>query len=105
MESHIGVAVAVLDAYDQIADNTHAWAVAKELLVSALGVVLLRLKKLMVKVKIVHLPSLELAGGKQRLHNQVVEPVRRVEIVTPARFRCIGDIGLLEFVHDAEHRI
>ena len=39
------------------------------------------------------------------IDKQVVEPVRRVEIVTPARFRCIGDIGLLEFAHDAEHRI
>ena len=48
----IGIAIPVLNAYNQAADDTHAGTVSKKLLVSTLGIILLRLQKLMAKVEI-----------------------------------------------------
>ena len=49
METHAGIAVAVLNADDDV----NAGAVASELLLGHLGVVLLRLDELMVQVQVV----------------------------------------------------
>ena len=105
VEPHVCVSVSVLDADDEIADDTHAGAVSKEFLVGALGVIFLRLEKLVVKVEVVFLPGLQLSCGEEGLHKQSVEFVRRVEVIVLARVRCIGDIVLLELAHDAEHRV
>ena len=53
VEAHVGIAVAVLNAHDQVADDRHAWTVARELLVGHLRVVLLRVDELVVEVKVV----------------------------------------------------
>ena len=53
MKAHVGVAVAVLYAHDKVADDCHAGAVARELLVGHLRIVLLRLDELVVEVQVV----------------------------------------------------
>ena len=55
VETDIGIAVAVLYAHDEVANDGHAGTVALELLVGHLRIVLLRLYKLMVEVKVVRL--------------------------------------------------
>ena len=53
MKAHVGVAVAVLYAHDEVANDCHAGAVARELLVGHLRIVLLRLDELVVEVQVV----------------------------------------------------
>ena len=50
VKAHVGVAVAVLYAHDEVADDCNAGAVARELLVGHLCIVLLRLDELVVEV-------------------------------------------------------
>ena len=46
MKAYVGVAVTVLYAHDEVTDDCHAGAVARELLVGHLRIVLLRLDEL-----------------------------------------------------------
>lgn len=58
METHIGVAVAVLYAYNHVSYDSHARPVSKELLICRLRVILLGFYKLMVEVNVIRLTFL-----------------------------------------------
>ena len=64
VKAHVGIAIPVLNADNHVADDRNARTVAQELLVGGLCVLLFRLYKLMVKVKIVFQPSLQLTSCK-----------------------------------------
>lgn len=67
VKAHVGIALSVLNADNHVADDRNARTVAQELLVGGLCVILFRLYELMVKVKIVFLPSLQLdSTGKEQ---------------------------------------
>ena len=53
VETHVGIAVAVLDADDEVANDGNPRTAARELLVGHLGIVLLRLDELVVEVQVV----------------------------------------------------
>ena len=53
VETHVGIAVAVLYTHDEVANDGHAETVACELLVGHLRVVLLRLNELVVEIQVV----------------------------------------------------
>ncbi len=55
MKWNICVAIAILYADNQVANNRHVRAIAKELLVCRLCIILLCLYELMVEINIVHL--------------------------------------------------
>ncbi len=55
MKWNICVAIAILYADNQVANNRHARAIAKELLVCRLCIILLCLYELMVEINIIHL--------------------------------------------------
>ena len=64
VKAHVGIAIPVLNADNHVADDRNARTVAQELLVGGLCVILFRLYELMVKVKIVFQPSLQLTSCK-----------------------------------------
>ena len=67
-----------------------ARTVAVKALVGALAVVLLCLKELVVEVHVVPAAFRELPGGQQQLDEQLVEFLRRIEVIDVARLlRCI----------------
>ena len=90
MEAHVGITIAVLYADDEVTDDCHAGAVARELLIGHLRVVLLRLDEQMVEVQVVRLSGHKLASACQGLDQQAVWPGGRVEIVA---FTCVGSVG------------
>ena len=59
MKTNICIAVAILYADNQVANNRHARAIAKELLVCRLCIILLSLYELMVEINIIHLTLLQ----------------------------------------------
>ena len=62
-----GVAIAILYADNQVANNRHARAIAKELLVCRLCIILLCLYELMVEINIIHLTLFQLARCKHTI--------------------------------------
>ncbi len=64
METNICVAIAILYANNQVANNRHARAITKELLVCKLCIILLSLYELMVEINIIHLALFQLARCK-----------------------------------------
>lgn len=71
VKAHVGIAIPVLNADNHVADDCNARTVAQELLVGGLCVILFRLYELMVKVKIVFMPSLQLTSCKKALTNRL----------------------------------
>ena len=67
MKWNICVAIAVLYANNQVANNRHARAITKELLVCRLCIILLSLYELMVEINIIHLTLFQLAGCKHTI--------------------------------------
>lgn len=72
VKAHVGIAISVFNADYHVADDRNAGSVAQELLAGGLCVILFRLYELMVKVKIVLLPSLQLPNCKQGIDQQTV---------------------------------
>ena len=67
MKWNICVAIAILYADNQVANNRHARAIAKELLVCRLCIILLCLYELMVEINITHLTLFQLARCKHTI--------------------------------------
>ena len=67
MKWNICVAIAILYADNQVANNRHARAIAKELLVCRLCIILLCLYELMVEINIIHLALFQLARCKHTI--------------------------------------
>jgi len=67
VETHIGVSVAVLYADNHVPYNGNARAVSEKLLVCRLGVILLRLKELVVEVNVILPARFQLPGGQQTI--------------------------------------
>ena len=91
-ESHVGVAVAVLDADGQVADDGHGRPVAGEVLVGRLCVVFLRLQELVVEVEVVSPAGLQPSRGKQGVDQQAVEPFGGVESIALPRLGRVADV-------------
>ena len=102
VEAHVGVAVAVLDTDDHLADDGHGRPVSGEALVCHLRVVFPRLDELVVEVDIIRLARLQPARGEQGLDEQGVESVGGVEVVGLARIRRVGNALLGEFLDRPE---
>ena len=81
MKWNICVAIAILYADNQVANNRHARAIAKELLVCGLCIVLLRLNELVVVVSVILPALLQLPCGQQAIQEQCVERVCRIEVI------------------------
>ncbi len=67
MKWNICVAIAILYADNQVANNRHARAIAKELLVCGLCIILLSLYELLVEINIIHLTLFQLARCKHTI--------------------------------------
>ena len=67
MKWNICVAIAILYADNQVANNRHARAIAKELLVCRLCIIHLCLYELMVEINIIHLTLFQLARCKHTI--------------------------------------
>ena len=67
MKWNICVAIAILYADNQVANNRHTRAIAKELLVCRLCIILLCLYELMVEINIIHLTLFQLARCKHTI--------------------------------------
>ena len=67
MEANVCVTIAILYADNQVANNRHARAIAKELLVCRLCIILLCLYELMVEINITHLTLFQLARCKHTI--------------------------------------
>ena len=93
MKAHVGVAVAVLYAHDEVADDRHARAVAGEFLVGHLRVVLLRLDELVVEIQVVWLHGHKLASILEYLHQQAVQLRGRIEVIALSGVGGIGRIN------------
>ena len=85
MKWNVCVAIAILYADNQVANNRHARAIAKELLVCRLCIILLCLYELMVEINIIHLTLFQLTRCKQTIEQLSIESIRRIEIVVLAR--------------------
>ena len=64
---NICVAITILNANNQVANNRHARAATKELLVCRLCIILLNLYELMVEINIIHLALFQLARCKHTI--------------------------------------
>ena len=73
VKAHVGIAISVLYADNHVANDRNARTVAQELLVGGLCVMLFCLYELMVKIKIVFLPSLQLPSRKQFILSAVLK--------------------------------
>ena len=60
MKTNICVAIAILNANNKVANNRHARAITRELLVCRLCIILLSLYELMVEIDILHLTLFQL---------------------------------------------
>ena len=67
METNICVAIAILYANNQVANNRDARAITKEPLVCRLCIILLSLYELMVKIDIIHLTLFQLTRCKHTI--------------------------------------
>ena len=83
----------ILYAHDEVTYNCHAGTVARELLVSHLCIVLLRLYELEVEVKVVRRSCHEPTCVHEHLHQQTVQFCSCIEMVVLSRVRSIGRVG------------
>ena len=60
MKTNVCVTIAILNANNQVANNRHARAITRELLVCRLCIILLSLYELMVEIDILHLTLFQL---------------------------------------------
>ena len=67
MKTNICVTIAILNANNQVANNRHARAITKELLVCRLCIILLSLYELMVEINIIHLTLFKLTRCKNTI--------------------------------------
>ena len=103
-EAHVRIAVTVLKIGYQPADGEHAWAVAVKTLVGALAVILLRLKELVVEINVVCSALRKLSRCQQQLDEQLVQFLRRVEVIDVAcLFRCIRFVLRCQFLYATQH--
>ncbi len=72
METNICVTIAILYTDYQIANNRHARAITKELLVCRLCIILLCLYELIVEINIIHLTPFQLPDANIQLSNKVL---------------------------------
>ena len=105
METHVGVAVAVLNAHYEVADDGNARTIAGELLAGHLGIVLLRLDELVVEVKVVGFARQELAGAHEYLHEKPVQSHCCIEVVTASRLGGVGRVGGAQFLDAAKNGV
>ena len=104
-EAHVGVAVAVLDIDNPVANDINTGSVAEELLVRRFCIILLCLNELMIKVNIAFLNFLQLVSRNQSVYKQCVEFVRCVEIIGLALVGSIGDVILCQLPDGSEDGI
>ena len=64
--------IAILNANNQVANNRHARAITRELLVCRLCILLLGLYELMVEINIIHLTLFQLARCNIQLSSKVL---------------------------------
>ena len=102
-ETHVSIAIAVLYAHDEVTYDCHAGTVARELLVSHLCIVLLRLYELVVEVKVVRRSCHELACVHEHLHQQTVQFSSCIEVVDLSRVRSIGRVGAAQLRDSPEN--
>ena len=93
----------VLYAHDEVTYDCHAGTVARELLVSHLCIVLLRLYELVVEVKVVRRSCHELACVHEHLHQQTVQFCSCIEMVVLSRVRSIGRVGAAQLGDSPEN--
>ena len=105
METHVGVAVAVLNAHYEVADDGNARTIAGELLVGHLGIVLLRLDELVVEVKVVGFARQELASAHEYLHEKPVQSHCCIEVVTASRLGGVARVGGAQFLDAAKNDV
>ena len=67
MKTNICITIAILNANNQVANNRHARAITKELLVCRLCIILLSLYELMVEINIIHLTLFKLTRCKNTI--------------------------------------
>ena len=67
MKWNICVAIAILNANNQVANNRHARVITRELFVCRLCIILLSLYELMVEINIIHLALFQLARCKHTI--------------------------------------
>ena len=67
MKWNICVAITILNANNQVANNRHARAIIGKLLICRLCIILLSLYELMVKIDIIHLILFQLARCKHTI--------------------------------------
>jgi hypothetical protein len=80
-EAHICVSVTVLYANYVVADNGYPRSIAKELLVSRLGIELFCLNVLVVEVKVIFFVCLQLFGPQKGMDEQSVHVFGDIEII------------------------
>lgn|GEM_PF-5764082 len=106
LEAHVTVAVAILQIGNQPADGEHAGAVAVKALVGPLAVILVRLKELVVEINVVCSALRKLSRCQQQLDEQLVEFLRRVEVIDVAGlFRCIRYVLRCQFLYATQHSV
>ncbi len=88
-----GVAVSVLYPDDEVTNDGYAGAVAGELLVGHLRIVLLRLYELMVEIQVVRRSCHKLTRVQKRLYQQAVQLRGGIEVIALACVRYIGRIA------------
>ena len=89
---------------EQPADGEHAGAVAVKALVGPLAVILVRLKELVVEINVVCSALRKLSRCQQQLDEQLVQFLRRVEVIDVAGlFRCIRYVLRCQFLYAAQH--
>ena len=98
VEAHIGVAVAILNAHYEVADDGNARTIAGELLVGHLGIVLLRLDELVVEVKVIGVARHKLAGAHEYLHEKTIQFRCGIEIVAAPRLGGVGRVRGAQFL-------
>ena len=105
-EADVGVAVPVLYIGNQAAYGHHAGAVSKEVLVGALGIVLLCLDELVVEIYVVLAAMHHLGGGEQQLDEQAVQFPGGVEIIALARLGSyVGHVVCRKLFDGTQHGV
>jgi len=99
------IAVAVLNAHYEVADDGNARTIAGELLVGLHGIVLLRLDELVVEVKVAGFARQELAGAHEYLHEKPVQSHCCIEVVTASRLGGVARVGGAQFFDAAKNDV
>ena len=105
MKAHVGIPVAILYPDDEVANDGHAGAVAGELLVGHLGIVLLRLYELVVEVQVVRLSGHELPCIQEHIHQQAVQSRGCIEVIALTCLRSIGRVGAAQLGDSPENGV